>query len=150
MARSYYSAVLEHDAARVWAAVRDFNGLATWWSGAVSASRIEEGKAGDQVGAVRAFRFGEETIRERLRAMSDVERSYAYEFCDPAPFPVRSYLATLRVTPVGDGGGGRSFVEYFVTFDCDEAERERWTAFFAAEVFAPALRSLADHLAKGR
>ncbi len=149
MARSYFSTVLEHDADRVWAAARDFNGLATWWSSAVSESHIEQGKGGDQVGAVRAFRFGDATIRERLLALSDAERSYSYAFCDPAPFPVSNYLATLRVTPVADGSG-RSLVEYWVTFDCKEAERDRWSAFFAAEVFAPALRALAAHLAPGR
>jgi len=31
--------------------------------------------------------------------------------CDPAPFPVRNYTATVRVAPVVDGN--RSFVEGF-------------------------------------
>jgi len=149
MARSYFSTVLDHDATAVWAVARDFNGLATWWPAAVSESRIEEGKHADQVGAVRRFRLGEATIRERLVALSDVDRSYRYEFCDPAPFPVVDYVATVRVTPVADGGG-RSFVEYEAVFDCHEAERDHWTAFFTAEVFAPALEALAGHLAGER
>ena len=145
MARSYYSTVFEHDAAAVWAVARDFNGLATWWSEAVSESHIEDGKAADQVGAVRAFRLGEATIRERLLALSDLDRSYSYEFCDPAPFPVVDYSATLRVTPVSDG---RSFLEYSVAFDCTEAERGHWTSFFAAEVFDPALKALNAYLSR--
>jgi hypothetical protein len=143
VARSYYSTVFEQDAAAVWAVARDFNGLATWWSAAISECSIEDGEAADQVGAVRSFRLGETTIRERLLALSDVERFYSYEFVDPAPFPVADYIATLRITPISDG---RSFVEYSVVVDCDEAERGHWTAFFAAEVFGPALKALADYL----
>jgi polyketide cyclase/dehydrase/lipid transport protein len=143
MARSYYSTVFEKDAATVWAVARDFNGLSTWWPDAVSESHIEDGKAADQVGAVRSFRLGESTIRERLLALSDLDRSYSYEFVDPAPFPVVDYVATLRITPISDG---RSFVEYSVVFDCAEAERGHWTPFFATEVFEPALKALADYL----
>jgi hypothetical protein len=150
MARSYFSTVFEHDSAAVWAAARDFNGLATWWPSAVSESQIEDGKQGDQVGAIRCFRFGEATVRERLLAMSDAERCFSYEFCDPAPFPVANYVATVRVTPIADGSGDRSFVEWWGTFDCEASERDHWSAFFAAEVFAPGLQSLADYLAGNR
>jgi hypothetical protein len=147
MAKSYYSTVLDHDAAKVWAVARDFNGLATFWSDAVSTSQIEDGRAGDQVGAIRRFKLGEGEIRERLLAHSDLERFYSYGFEEPRPFPVEDYVATLRVTPVADGSA-RSFVEYSVEFDCKEAERDHWTAFFAAEVFAPALTALASYLAR--
>lgn len=143
MARSYYRTVFEPDAAAVWAVARDFNGLATWWPAAVSESHIEDGKAADQVGAVRSFRLGEATIRERLLALSDLERFYSYEFVGTPPFPVTDYVATLRVTPVSDG---RSFLEYSAVFEANEAERGHWTSFFAAEVFEPALKALADYL----
>jgi len=55
MERSYAGTVFGAPAADVWARIRDFNGLATWHSGLVASSEIEEGKAGDQVGAVRSF-----------------------------------------------------------------------------------------------
>jgi hypothetical protein len=84
----------------VWAALRDFNGLATWFSGAVSESHIENGLSGLTIGAVRSFQMGDSRIRERLRALSDIDRSYSYEFCEPAPFPVTGYLATVN----GDSG----------------------------------------------
>ena len=57
MARSYYSTVVDASADRVWSALRDFNGLATWWSSNVSESHIEDGRSGDAVGAVRSFAF---------------------------------------------------------------------------------------------
>lgn len=100
MTTSYYSTLLDHDADAVWQVVRDFNGLATWFSGSVSASEIEAGRPGDAVGAVRRFQFGEAEIRERLLALSDIERSYSYQFCDPAPFLVTDYVSTLKVSPV--------------------------------------------------
>ena len=50
MAKSYASTVIKASPDEVWAHVRDFNGLATWHSGLVSQSEIEDGKAGDQVG----------------------------------------------------------------------------------------------------
>jgi hypothetical protein len=145
MARSYYSTVIDRPAAEVWAVARDFNGLATWYASAILSSEIEEGKTADTVGCVRNFLFGETRIREGLLALDDVERSYTYDFREPKPFPVLNYKSTLRVTPVTDGD--RSFVEWFVTFDCAEAELTHWEAFFAAEVFGPALEGLRAYVA---
>ncbi|HRE27642.1 MAG TPA: SRPBCC family protein [Anaerolineales bacterium] len=140
MGKSYYSTVFDAPAANVWAAARDFNGLATWFAAAVVSSEIEDGKTGESVSSVRNFLFGETRIREQLVALSDVDCSYTYRFCDPAPFPVQNYLATLRVTPITDGD--RAFVEWWTTFDCKAKELEHWTGFFASEVFKPALESL--------
>ena len=147
MGRSYYSTVLDRPADEVWAVVRDFNGLATWFSPPVSSSLTEDGRAGDQVGAVRRFVLGDGTIRERLLAHSDLDRGYTYQFADPKPFPVDNYVATLRVTPVTDGD--RSFVEWWTTFDPEPGESlAHWEAFFAAEVFKPALDTLRAYLAR--
>lgn len=129
----------------MWAALRDFNGLATWFSESVSDSYIEDGLSGTTVGAVRNFQFGESRIREHLLALDDIERSYAYEFCEPAPFPVIDYVARVRVIPVADEGG--AVVEWWVDFDCEVSERSHWGKFFAAEVFAPALEGLRRYLA---
>ncbi|MDO5081779.1 SRPBCC family protein [Arachnia propionica] len=145
MTTSYHSTILPHPAEQVWAVLRDFNGLATWFSEQVAESHIEDGLTGTTVGAVRSFRFGDSRIREHLLALDDLERSYAYEFCDPAPFPVTGYVARLRVTPVTDGDA--ALVEWWVDFDCETSEQEHWRAFFAAEVFAPALEGLRCHLA---
>ncbi len=144
MGKSYYSTVFDAPAAQVWAAARDFNGLATWFSSSVSTSAIEDGKTGESVSAVRNFLFGDSRIREQMVALSDVDCSYTYVFCDPAPFPVKNYLATLRVTPITDGD--RAFVEWWTTFDCAADELDHWTAFFASNVFAPALASLRESI----
>jgi Polyketide cyclase / dehydrase and lipid transport len=143
MAKSYASTVVNAPADEVWARIRDFNGLATWHSGLVATSEIEDGRAGDQVGSIRSFTLTDGThLRERLHAHSDAERSYTYNF-QKTPFDVDNYHATIRVSPVTDGD--RSFVEWWTTFDSDRDRVEEWTRFFANEVFAGGLAAFAGH-----
>lgn len=52
MPTSYASAVVDADADRVWALVRDFGGLADWIL-AIESSEIEGGVRADRVGCVR-------------------------------------------------------------------------------------------------
>jgi len=52
MARAYYSTVFEQPAQDIWKIIRDFNNYTVWVAGA-GESRIEDGKSGDAVGAVR-------------------------------------------------------------------------------------------------
>ena len=145
MARSYASTVIDAPADAVWGRIRDFNGLAVWHSGMVAASEIEEGRSGDQVGAVRSFTLGDGThIRERLLAHSDEGRSYTYDF-QKTPFDVDDYRATIRVTPVTDGD--RSFVEWWTTFDCDRDRIGHWEGFFATQVFQGGFDALRAHFA---
>jgi hypothetical protein len=143
MAVSYASTVLDASADEVWARIRDFNGLADWHGGLVATSEIEEGKAGDQVGAVRSFTLTDGThIRERLLTHSDAERSYTYSF-EKTPFDVDNYKATIRVTPVTDGG--KAFVEWWTEFDCNRDEQDHWTGFFASQVFQGGFDALKAH-----
>ena len=82
--------------------------------------------------AVRRVSLPDAVIRQRLLAHSDLERSYSYLFCQPAP--VLNYVATLRVTPMVEGG--KAFVEWSATFDCPADEGKRWIDFFEKEGFA--------------
>ncbi len=143
MARSYASTVVNASPDEVWARIRDFNGLPTWHSGLVADSEIEEGKAGDQVGAVRSFHLADGThIRERLLSHSDAYRMYSYNF-EKTPFDVDNYHATLRVRPVTDGG--TSFVEWSTTYDCDRDQQDHWKDFFASQVFQGGFDALKAH-----
>ena len=143
MARSYASTVINASPDEVWARIRDFNGLATWHSGLVADSEIEEGKTGDQVGAVRSFHLTDGThIRERLLSHSDAYRMYSYNF-ELTPFDVDNYHATLRVRPVTDGN--KSFVEWSTTYDCDRDQQEHWQGFFANQVFQGGFDALKAH-----
>ena len=62
-----------------------------------------------------------------------------------SPFPVRNYRATIRVVPVVEAD--RAFVEWWATFDCAEADQERWTQHFANQGFAVWLAALRASLA---
>lgn len=130
--------VLDHAADAVWAHIRSFGAYA--WSGVDADVTLEHGAAGDQVGAVRHIRGGGRDMRQRLLALSDVERSYSYEFADASPFPVHNYRATIRVTPVVEGD--RAFVEWWATFDGEPAEQGRWTTYFSQQGFAVWLAAL--------
>jgi hypothetical protein len=138
MTRAYYSTVFEQPAPQVWKIVRDFNNYPVWVGGA-GESRIEDGKTGDTVGGVRSVLYQERRIRQRLLALSDVERAQTYEFCGVASLPVTDFQATLRVTPIVDGD--RAFVEWWAIFDCDAARRDELTGTLRAS-FGKWLESL--------
>ena len=124
MAKAYYSTVFDQPAAAIWEIVRDFNNYPVWVGGA-GESRIEDGKSGDTVGAVRSVLYQEHRIRQRLLGLSDVERAQTYEFCGPSPLPLAGYQATLRITPIVDGD--RAFVEWWASFDCEPARSEEFS-----------------------
>ncbi|HXN68826.1 MAG TPA: SRPBCC family protein [Bradyrhizobium sp.] len=121
MTKAYYSTVFAQPAGEVWEIIRDFNNYPVWVGGA-GESRIEDGKTGDTVGAVRNVLYQGRQIRQRLLAHSDVERSQTYEFCGAASLPLTGFQATLRITPIVDGD--RAFVEWWATFDCEATRRD--------------------------
>ena len=142
MAKSYYSTVFEHSADAVWSIIRDFNNYPVWVDGAGS-SHIEDGKTGDTVGAIRDVLYNSMRRRQRLLALSDVERSQTYEFAGDTPLPVLNFQATIRVTSIVDGD--HAFVEWWTTFDCELSQCEERVAFFR-DAFAGWLGSLRRHL----
>jgi hypothetical protein len=144
MAKAYYSTVFERPALEVWKIVRDFNNYPVWVGGA-GESRIEDGKSGDTVGAIRNVLYHQWVVRQRLLALSDVERSQTYEFCDAPSLPVADFQATLRITPVVDGN--RAFVEWWATFDCDAARRDELTETLRGR-FGKWLESLRDTMGR--
>jgi hypothetical protein len=144
MAKSYYSTVFVQSAETVWNVVRDFNSYPVWVDGAGS-SEIEGGLSGETVGAVRRVLYNGRTIRQRLLAQSDIERTQTYAFAEDGALPVDNYRATIKVTPVVDGD--RAFVEWWATFDSDPAARDERVTFFRG-AFAGWLESLRRNLVK--
>ena len=132
------STIFEQSADEIWTIIRDFNSYPVWVDDA-GESQIEAGKPGDAVGAVRNVLYQGKRIRQKLLAMSDVERSQTYEFADSGTMPVQNYRATLWLTPIVDGD--RTFVEWWATFDCEPDRREERVEFFR-ESFARWLGSL--------
>jgi hypothetical protein len=115
MARIYASSVINASAARVWARVRDFNGLSNWHP-AIAESRIENGEPADKVGCIRNFALRNgDRLREQLLGLSDYDMFCTYSILD-SPMPVTNYVATLRLTPITDHD--RTFIEWSADFDC--------------------------------
>lgn len=139
MAQVYTSSVIGAPAERVWAAIRDFNGLPSWHP-AIAESRIEGGAPADQVGCVRAFRLKDGGhIRERLLALSDYDYSCTYAILE-SPMGVENYVATLKLTPITDGG--RSFAEWSAEFDCPPEREAELVAAIGQGVFQGGFDSL--------
>ncbi|MGO4395344.1 SRPBCC family protein [Variovorax sp. M-6] len=121
MVNVYVSSVIDASADSVWSRVRDFNGLPQWHP-LIADSRIENDQPADRVGCIRHFHLKDGgMIREKLLALSDYEYSCTYEILE-SPMGVANYTATLKLTPVTDGG--RCFAEWSAEFEC-EAGRER-------------------------
>jgi len=115
MARVYASSVINASAARVWARVRDFNGLSNWHP-AIAESRIENGEPADKVGCIRNFSLRNgDRLREQLLGLSDYDMFCTYSILD-SPMPLTNYVATLRLTPITDQD--RTFLEWSADFDC--------------------------------
>ena len=145
MARVYVSSVINAPAAKVWARVRDFNGLPNWHPG-IAESRIENGEPSDRVGCIRHFHTRDGgMIRERLLALSDYDYSCTYEILE-SPMGVANYVATLKLTPVTDGG--RCFAEWSAEFDCAEGRERALTDQIGQGVFQAGFDALKRHFGR--
>jgi Polyketide cyclase / dehydrase and lipid transport len=143
MAKAYYSTVLDHPADVIWSVIRPFDHYS--WAGVPGETVIEDGNKGDQVGSIRRFSDGKQTLRQVLLAHSDRERSYSYAFCGEPPLPVQHYVATIRVSEVVDGK--KAFVEWWATFDCAPNDRHRLIKHLQNAGFAVWLLGLRQFMA---
>ncbi len=140
MARAYASIVLKATVQTVWSLVRDFNGLPNW-APAIAKSKIENGLDADVVGCVRSFHTHDGGhIRERLLALDDANYSFTYNFEKPA-FPVKKYLATLRLYPITHTN--QTFAEWTATFDEAPGDEGKYERIISRDVFASNWKSLA-------
>jgi hypothetical protein len=138
MITAFYSSVLDHPLDSVWELVRDFNNYPRYIDGVIE-SAIEDGKRGDEVGAVRRFNYQGNWIRQRLVRHSDDDHLLTYAGIDPfalpsgegaiAPSPTR-YEGTIRLRRIVDGD--RTFVEWPVVLDPAAGEDQPWHELFMA------------------
>lgn len=152
MGTAYYSTVLDHDVGTTWSLIRDFNNYPVYIDG-VSESVIEDGRSGDEVGAVRRFCYKGAWIRQRLSAHSDDRRTLTYAGLEPFPFPAgvvdetlppSDYEGTIRLLPVIDGA--RTFIEWSVTVDAAPEHAASWQALLMALIpdWTSSLRATLD------
>ncbi len=145
MIRVYVSSVIDAAADNVWARIRDFNALPLWHPG-IADSRIENSEPSDKVGCIRHFHTRDGgMIRERLLALSDYDYSCSYEILE-SPMGVANYVATLKLTPVTDGG--RCFAEWSAEFECAEGRERELTDNIGDGVFQGGFDSLKRHFGR--
>jgi mxaD protein len=86
---------------KVWATIKDFDGLNKWHPG-FSADQIVSGGNG-QVGSVRKLTIKDgPSFTEKLLAFDDAGRSYRYQILE-SPLPITHYLS--KITVRSEGGG---------------------------------------------
>jgi len=96
---------------KVWATVKDFDGLNKWHPG-FAKDEIVKG-TNNQPGAVRALTIKDgPTFTEELLAFDEATHSFRYRIID-SPLPITSYVSHLSVKPGRNGG---SHVTWSSTF----------------------------------
>jgi uncharacterized protein YndB with AHSA1/START domain len=144
MARAYASTILKAPVETVWSLVRDFNALPKWAPGIVK-SKIEDGLDPDVVGCVRSFHTRDgKHVRERLLALDDANYTFTYNFEKPA-FPVKNYIATLRLYPVTQTD--QTFAEWEASFDEAPGDAGKYEKIVSKDVFASNWANLAKIIA---
>ena len=136
MITAFYSSVLDHPLDRVWALVRDFNNYPRYIDGVIE-SIIEDGRRGDEVGAVRRFNYQGHWIRQRLVRHSDEQHLLTYAGIDPFAYPSDGsatspapigYEGTIQLRPIVDEN--RTFIEWPVKLDTAPGDDAPWHALF--------------------
>ncbi len=92
-------------AAKVWALVGPFAGIASWLPGAASSPADH----GDTIGSVRVITLkapGNPTVTEKLTGRLGHSYRYEIEQVDPKVLPVTNYVSTIWVTHAPPGATG--------------------------------------------
>ncbi len=147
MIQVYTSSVIDATADDVWSRIRDFNALPIWHP-SIADSRIENNQPSDRIGCVRYFHLRDGgLIRERLLALSDYDFTCSYSILE-SPMGVENYVATLKLTPVTDGG--RCFAEWSAEFDCPASREAELSQMIGQGVFQVGFDALKRYFATRR
>jgi hypothetical protein len=137
MAKASASIDIPAAAEQVWQLIGGFDSLPGWLP-FIPKSELSEG------GRVRRLAtLDGEIIVERLIAFDNVARSYSYAILQ-APFPVRDYLATLRVHE--SAGGKTARVEWSGSFTPVGVSDQEATQLFQG-IYEDGLKALAQGFA---
>ena len=95
------STVINAPLEKVWAVMRDFGALASYYAN-VDTVTMDGGSPGDQIGGVRTLRLKNgATLKEKLIGMSDVDHWGSYEvMVEGTPF--ENVIGTYRLHPITD------------------------------------------------
>jgi Polyketide cyclase / dehydrase and lipid transport len=124
---------------RVWGVLRDFNGHDSWHP-LVSESRIEEGRSGDRVGAVRRFLLKDGSLlREQLLYLSDRDHAFGYCLYD-TPIPLLNYVAHVVLKRVTDRD--RTFWKWWSSFVTPPGRARELQRMVADEVYGAGIAAV--------
>ncbi len=139
MVKVFVSSVMDAPIGKVWPFIRDFGGIGKFGP-IVARCEIEAGEPGDRVGCIRAIHTHDGgLLRESLVELSDVDHVLKYSMVE-SPLGVTDYLGVMRATPVTDGD--RTFVEWFVSFNCAPGRETALLEMIRDGVFAPGLEKM--------
>jgi hypothetical protein len=144
MATVSISSVIDAPIEKVWARIRDFNGLPGWHPRMVE-SHIEDGKAATEIGCVRNFKTATgATIRERLVAFSDNDHVTTYSII-AHPMPITNHSSTVRLERVTDGD--RTYAVWTADFDAPADQADTIAKGMGENVFQGGFNALKAHFA---
>jgi hypothetical protein len=133
------STVIDAPVDAVWSLLDDFAGWHTWLP-TMAATTMADGLDQAPVGSVRILhREDGSTFREQLVAKDGARRTLSYSFAGEHPFPVRRYVATVRLEPVTTDN--RTYVQWSGDFDCD-ADKEQAAADTFCRIYQSFFRAL--------
>jgi uncharacterized protein YndB with AHSA1/START domain len=142
MAKVHVSSVIDAPVEKVWERIRDFNGLPGWHPRMVE-SHIEDGRAATEIGCVRNFKVASgATIREKLVAFSDDDRSVTYSIVGH-PAPISNHSSTLRLERVTDGD--RTYAVWTAEFDAPADKADEIAKGMGENVFQGGFNALKNH-----
>lgn len=146
MVRIYVSDVIEAPIEKVWALVRDFNGMPGWHP-FIRDSEIENGLPSDAVGCVRSFHLANGGhLREKLLSLSDRDHRCVYCILD-SPLPVTGYVASYRLLPITEGD--RTFIDWWAEFEVSAADEAKVVDQVQNGTFRRAFQAIAEKLRAG-
>jgi uncharacterized protein YndB with AHSA1/START domain len=142
VAKVKISSVIDAPIEKVWARIRDFNGLPSWHP-RMTESHIEDGKKATDMGCVRNFKVVTgATIREKLLEFSDDDHLVSYSIIE-TPQPISNHKATLRLTRITDGD--RTYAEWKAKFDAPADQAEAVAKGMGENVFQGGFNALKSH-----
>jgi uncharacterized protein YndB with AHSA1/START domain len=147
MIKVYVSTAINVPLSQVWEMVSDFNGLPNWHP-AAGISRIEDGKANNEVGCIRNFALkdGSGHVRETLLSLSSIKHEIVYDMIG-GPLPFVNYIATMRFHPVT--ANNTTFACWSAEFSTADGQEDHWEKFVADDVFLGGFQALEQALKNG-
>lgn len=95
------SVVIKAAPEKVWAAVKDFDGLNKWHPGFAKDEIVSGGNG--QVGSVRKLTIKDgPSFTEKLLSFDDANRTYRYKIIE-SPLPITDYVSRVTVHTAGNG-----------------------------------------------